>query len=249
MGRLSNKVVIITGAAQGLGQTQAEVCAKEGAKVVATDIQWDQLQHVVKGITTDGYEAIAIEHDVTSETAWQKTIKKTIDTFGKVDVLVNNAGIVAFEQVEDLLLDDWNNVMNVNATGTFLGMKYVIPAMRKAGGGSIINISSISGIIGNGHAAYNASKGAIRAVTKNAAYYYATDKIRVNSIHPGVIITPLTKPLLEDPQINEEYHRLTMLPYLGEPTDVAYGVVYLASDEAKFITGTELIIDGGITAK
>jgi NAD(P)-dependent dehydrogenase (short-subunit alcohol dehydrogenase family) len=240
---------MITGAAQGLGQTQAEICAKEGAKVVATDIQSDQLQTVVNGIIDSGYESIAIKHDVTSETAWQKTIQTAVDTYGKLDVLVNNAGIVAFEQVEDLALEDWNKVMNVNAGGTFLGMKYAIPAMRQAGGGSIINISSISGIIGNGHTAYNASKGAVRAVTKNAALFYANDKIRVNSIHPGVIITPLTKPLLEDPKVNEEYHSLTMLPYLGEPADVAYGVVYLASDESKFITGAELVIDGGIVAK
>lgn len=249
MGRLTGKVVIVTGAARGLGQTQAEVCAKEGAKVVATDILMDELKETVDGILAQGFEAIAVEQDVSSEESWKQTIQKTIDTYGQLNVLVNNAGIVAFNQVEDLDLEDWNKVMSVNATGSFLGMKHVIPEMKRSGGGSIVNISSVSGIIGYGYAAYNASKGAIRAVTKSAAVHYAKDKIRVNSIHPGVIITPLSKPLLQDEKYREEFYSMTLLPYLGETEDVAYGVVFLASDESKYMTGSELVIDGGLLAQ
>lgn len=248
MGRLDGKIIIVTGAARGLGATQAELCAKEGAKVVATDIQTELLEEVVKGINDRGDEAIALTQDISSEEDWKKTIQKTVDTFGKLDVLVNNAGTVAFHSAADATLEDWNNVINVNATGTFLGIKHAIPEMQKNGGGSIVNISSVSGIIGYGYTAYNASKGAIRALTKNVARDYAKDKIRVNSIHPGIIITPLSKPLLEQEEYRNELHSMTLLPYLGETWDVAQGVVYLASDESKFVTGSELVIDGGMLA-
>ncbi len=249
MGRLDGKVVIVTGAARGLGAAQAELLAQEGAKVVATDILKEQLEETVNGIKQSGGEAVALEHDVSAEEDWKRIINSTIDKYGELNVLVNNAGIVAFNKVADLSLEDWNKVISVNATGAFLGIKHAIPEMQKIGGGSIINMSSVSGVIGYGYFAYNASKGAIRTLTKNAALDYAKDKIRVNSVHPGVIITPLSEPLLQDENYRNEFHSMTALPYLGEPKDVAYGVVFLASDESKFVTGSEFVIDGGLLAK
>jgi NAD(P)-dependent dehydrogenase (short-subunit alcohol dehydrogenase family) len=249
MGRLDGKIVMITGAAQGLGQTQAELCAEEGAIVIATDLKTDLLEEVIKGINDSGKEAIGIKQDVSSEEDWKNVMYTAIDTYGRLDVLVNNAGISLFLSLTDTSLDIWNQVMNINATGTFLGMKHAIPEMQKSGGGSIVNISSVTGITGDGFAAYNTSKGAIRSLTKNAAVSYAHDKIRVNSVHPGMMVTPLTQPILDTEEGRKEFESKTLLPYLGSPIDVAYGVLYLASDESKFVTGTELIIDGGLLAK
>ncbi len=248
MGRLDGKVAIITGAASGQGALEAEMFAAEGAKVVATDIQEDLLKKVVDKVNKEGGDAIAIKLDVTSETEWQKVINKTVETYGALNILVNNAGVFIAGTAEEATLDTWNKVMNINAAGTFLGIKYAIPEMRKAGGGSIVNISSISGILGFGAAAYNASKGAIRTLTKNVAADFAKDNIRVNSIHPGVVVTPMTDPLLEVPETRKSLEDMTPLPRLGEPKDIAYGALYLASDETSFMTGSELIIDGGVVA-
>jgi len=248
MGRLDGKVAIITGAASGQGALEAEMFAAEGAKVVATDIQEDLLKKVVDKVNKEGGDAIAIKLDVTSETEWQKVINKTVETYGALNILVNNAGVFVAGTAEEATLDTWNKVMNINAAGTFLGIKYAIPEMRKAGGGSIVNISSISGILGFGAAAYNASKGAIRTLTKNVAADFAKDNIRVNSIHPGVVVTPMTDPLLEVPETRKSLEDMTPLPRLGEPKDIAYGALYLASDETSFMTGSELIIDGGVVA-
>jgi len=248
MGRLDGKVAIITGAASGQGALEVKMFAGEGAKVVATDVQEDLLKDVVDEVKKEGGDVLAIKLDVTSEAEWKDVVNKTVETYGKLDILVNNAGIFIGGNAEETTLDKWDKVMHVNATGTFLGIKYAIPEMRKAGGGSIVNISSISGILGFGAAAYNASKGAIRTLTKNVAADYAKDNIRVNSIHPGVVVTPMSEPLLDVPETRKSLEDMTPLPRLGEPKDIAYGALYLASDETSFMTGSELIIDGGVVA-
>ncbi len=248
MGRLDGKVAIITGAASGQGALETKLFAKEGAKVVATDVQEDKLKEVVEEVNKEGGDALAIKHDVTSEAEWKEVISKAVETYGTLNVLVNNAGVFIPGNAEEATLENWNKVMNINAAGTFLGIKYALPEMRKAGGGSIVNISSISGILGFGAAAYNASKGAIRTLTKNVAADFAKENIRVNSIHPGVIVTPMTDPLLNVPETRKSLEDMTPLPRLGEPKDIAYGALYLASDETSFMTGSELVIDGGVVA-
>lgn len=249
MSRLENKVAIITGAAGGQGAKEASLFAKEGAKIVATDVQEDKLNDVVKNITDDGGQAIALQHDVSNEQDWEKVVSEAVREFGKVDILVNNAGILIKDEIETTSLENFEKVTNINMNGTFLGMKHVIPEMKKNDGGSIINISSVAGIIGGyGGAGYNASKGAIRVMTKNAAVDYADSKVRANSIHPGVILSPMTEDLLKDKETKQELEEGTLLPYLGDTSDIAYGALYLASDESKFITGSELVIDGGLLA-
>ena len=246
MGRLNGKVAIITGAASGQGSVEAKLFAKEGARVVITGRREEPLQQLIEEIEGNGGDAIYIMHDITSEADWKKVVQKTVEVYGSLNILVNNAGIFMAGNAEETTLEDWNKVMGTNATGAFLGMKYVIPEMREAGEGSIINISSVSGIIGFGAAAYNASKGAIRTLTKNVAVDYAKENIRVNSIHPGVIDTPMTEKMLKDPDTKAKLEAMTPLPRFGKPEDVAYGVLYLASQESSFITGAELVIDGGM---
>ncbi len=249
MGRLAGKVALITGAAMGQGEAEARLFANEGAKVVLTDVQEELVQKVADSIIDSGGQALALKHDVSSEQDWQHVIEKTIERFGTLNVLVNNAGIATTSMMENHSIEEWNKVMSINATGVFLGMKYAIPEMRKAGGGSIINISSIAGILGMGTNAYSASKGAVRVLTKAAAMDYAKDNIRVNSVHPGIIVTPMTKDLLEHEETRKGFEAGTPLPRLGKPEDVAYGVLYLASDESSFVTGIELVIDGGYIAR
>ncbi|MFP3125952.1 glucose 1-dehydrogenase [Ectobacillus funiculus] len=250
MGRLNGKVAIITGAASGQGACEAEIFAKEGAKVVAVDVQIDLLQQVVLNIKSFGGEAIALKLDVSSEEEWKSVVAQTVEAYGKVDILVNNAGIVISNNIENCNLNEWNKIQNINATGVYLGTKYVIAEMLKTGGGSIVNISSIDSIVGgSSSAAYAASKGSVRSLSRHTAIDYAKSNIRVNSVFPGYIITPMTEAQLTDDARSEYIYSQTALPYLGKPEDVAYGVLFLASDEAKFITGTELVIDGGYTAK
>lgn len=247
MGRLNGKVAIITGAAGGQGAYEAELFAKEGAKVVATDMHTDLLESLVTKINDNGGQAISLKQNVTSAEDWQTVVQHTVKIFGQVDILINNAGIYISNRIEETPLEEWEKTMSVNATGVYLGMKYVIPEMVKSGGGSIVNISSIDGIIGSGHsAAYAASKGAVRSLTKNAAFSHAKNKIRINSVHPGVIVTPMNEHQLASEDTKTFAQKNTPLPYLGKPEDVAYGVLYLASDESKFVTGIELVIDGGL---
>jgi NAD(P)-dependent dehydrogenase (short-subunit alcohol dehydrogenase family) len=247
VGRLSGKVAIITGAALGMGAAEAKLFAKEGAKVVATDIKDDVLQEVVNEIKANGGDAIGLKHNVISEEEWKKVIQTTIDHYGKVDILVNNAGIASPKTMAQMEMDEWNKVMDINLNGCVIGMKYVIPEMQKSGGGSLINISSIGGIVGMaGSSPYTAAKGALRSLTKSAAVEYGKDKIRVNSVHPGIIETPMTAESFKDAL--PFYKTFTQLPYFGQPEDVAYGVLFLASDESRFMTGAELVIDGGWTA-
>lgn len=247
-GRLSGKVALISGAARGMGESEARLFAREGAQVVLGDILEDQGRAAVENITQQGGSVTFVPLDVTREQDWQRAVETVEQTYGRLDILVNNAGIVRMAPLDETSLEAWNEVIGVNQTGVFLGMKHAVPAMRRAGGGSIVNISSIAGLIGLPNIpAYQASKGAVRLLTKNAAVQYATDKIRVNSVHPGRIETPMTAPLA--PERREMLLRLTPLGRDGTAEEVAYGVLYLASDESSYVTGTELVIDGGYTAR
>ncbi|MFG3613865.1 SDR family NAD(P)-dependent oxidoreductase [Rummeliibacillus stabekisii] len=245
--RLQGKVAIITGAANGMGAAEARLFAKEGAKVVATDLNEEKLNEVVADVKAAGGEITGIKQNVASEEEWKAVVAKTVELYGKVDVLVNNAGVAMSKNFATMEMDEWNWVMDINLNGCVLGMKYAIPEMQKAGGGSVINISSIGGIVGMaGSSPYTAAKGALRSLSKSAAVEYGKDKIRVNSVHPGIIVTPMTAPSMEDAMPYYKMH--TQLPYFGNPEDVAHGVVFLASDESRFMTGAELVIDGGWTA-
>jgi NAD(P)-dependent dehydrogenase (short-subunit alcohol dehydrogenase family) len=254
MDRVKGKVAIITGAAQGLGKAHALLLSKEGAKVVVTDTNEAQGKRVVEEIKKGGGVAIFIKHDVSSEKDWERVIRETLERFGKLDILVNNAGVNLWKKIEDTSLDEWQWLMSINLNGVFLGTKYAIGAMKKTGGGSIINISSVAGIVGTlDTSAYHASKGGVRIFTKAAAlecskagYNY---NIRVNSVHPGVIKTAMVEGLLNDEEKMKDALSWHPLGHFGEPEDIAYGVLYLASDESKFVTGAELVIDGGWTAK
>lgn len=252
MGRLTGKVAIITGAASGMGLAGAQLFAKEGAKVVATDVVFDVLEERVNEIVADGGDAIALRLDVASPESWQEVVDKTIDTYGKIDILVNNAGIHIAKGILEAELDDWNKVMAINSTGVWLGMKSVIPHMQKNGGGSIVNTSSIAAIvggIGDGHgAAYSASKGAVRALTKHAAQWFGEYNIRVNSVHPGAIFTGMVEKvgIKSREEMGSHYEgRAALKPYAGESMDIANAYLYLASDESKYVTGLELVVDGG----
>lgn len=255
MGRVEGKVAIVTGASLGLGYAMARLLAREGAKIVATDQREQEGKALVDAIVASGGEAIFATHDVASETDWRHVIDAAIDRFGKLDILVNNAGVAHAGSVEDTTLEQWRWLMSINLDGVFLGTKYAVAAMKDRGG-SIINLSSIEGLIGDpGLAAYNASKGGVRIFTKSAALHCAKAgyKIRVNSIHPGYIWTPMVEGYIAAQANPGEVRRcldaLHPLGHMGEPDDIAFGVLYLASDESKFVTGAELIIDGGYTAQ
>ncbi len=249
--RLEYKVALISGGARGQGAAEARLFAREGSKVVIGDILEDEGRQVEAEINELGGECVFVNLDVTSADAWQNAVDTAVNRFGKLDVLVNNAGIFKLATVEETSAELWDEIMDINAKGVFLGTKCAIPEMRKAGGGSIINISSVAGLIGSSNsAAYGASKGAVRLFTKATAIQYAKEGIRANSIHPGVIETPMTESnLLGD----EEARRFSIarhpLGRVGQPEDVAYGALFLASDESSFMTGSELVIDGGLTAR
>ncbi len=247
-GRLDGKVALISGAARGMGQAEADLFAQEGAKVVLADVLDDLGRQAAQDIVRQGGEAYYVHLDVTLESDWQRAVETAEQTYGQLSILINNAGIVRMAPLDETSLEAWHEVINVNQTGVFLGMKHAIPAMRRAGGGSIINISSVAGLVGLPNIpAYQASKGAVRLLTKNAAVQYAQDNIRVNSIHPGRIETPMTAPLASERR--EMVINLTPLRRDGKPREVAYGALFLASDEASYVTGAELVIDGGFTAQ
>ena len=250
MPRLQDKVALISGAARGQGACEAELFAQEGAKVVLTDILDDEGEAVAAEIRQQGGDAVYLHLDVTQKQQWQDVIQATVDRYGKLDILVNNAGIFPMFRVEETTVELWDQVMDINVTGVFLGTKHAIPAMRAAGGGSIINISSVAGLVGGSRAsAYSASKGAVRILTKNTAVQHATDGIRANSVHPGIIVTQMTEELLSDEHARAQRLAATPIGRFGTATDVAYGVLFLASDESSYITGSELVIDGGSTAQ
>ena len=249
--RLEGKVAMISGGARGMGASEAKLFAKEGARVVIGDVLEEEGHRTEAEINETGGEAIFVRLDVTSEADWERAVSTAVQRFGRLDVLVNNAGILVSSTIEDMPVEMWDQVMYVNAKGVFLGTKAAIGQMKQSGGGSIINISSISGMLGqeNVNAGYNASKGAVRIFTKAAAIQYAGDGIRVNSLHPGSVATPMTEESRADP----ERLRLAMsripLGRIADPEEIAYGALFLASDESSYMTGSELVIDGGVTAQ
>jgi NAD(P)-dependent dehydrogenase (short-subunit alcohol dehydrogenase family) len=256
MGRLDNKVAVVTGGARGIGKATCRLLASEGAKVAVTDIIEDEGEQVADEIRDNGGTAEYWHLDTTRETEVEKVIDEVAEKFGGLHVLVNNAGIAGTnEPTEDIDLKEWKNVLDVNVNGVFLCTKHAIAHMRKAGGGSIINLSSIYGIVSAPDLpAYHASKGAVRLMSKTDALLYAKEKIRVNSVHPGYIWTPLVEDLGKNAQGGVDAFRQELasrhpVGSVGEPEDIAYGILYLASDESKFVTGSELVIDGGYTAQ
>ena len=234
-----------------MGAAEARLFAQEGARVVVADILEDEGRAVENDINAKGGEALFVRLDVTSESDWERAVAATVGRFGKLDVLVNNAGIGGASRVEDTTVEAWERVMAVNAKGVFLGTRAAIPAMRRAGGGSIVNISSQLGLVGMEESSpqYSASKGAVRLLTKLTALQYARDAIRANSVHPGPIVTPMTERRRSDPAQYQRMLARIPLGRYGQPDEVAYGVLYLASDESAFVTGSELVIDGGWTAQ
>jgi NAD(P)-dependent dehydrogenase (short-subunit alcohol dehydrogenase family) len=249
--RLEGRIALISGGARGMGAVEARLFAKEGAKIIIGDVLEDEGRKLEAEINATGGEALFVRLDVTSEADWQKAVEAAVNRFGKLDVLVNNAGISGRGRVEDTAVEEWDRVMAVNAKGVFLGTKVAIPAMRRAGGGSIINISSQLGLVGTDHSSpqYQASKGAVRLLTKATAIQYAKEGIRANSVHPGPVVTPMTEAARADPERYQLMLSRIPLGCYGQPEDVAYGVLYLASDEARWVTGSELVIDGGWTAQ
>ncbi len=247
--RLAGKVALITGGAHGMGEAEARMFAKEGAKVVIGDLLETEGRQVAAAIAAAGGDARFARLDVTSEPDWRAAVATTVDAFGKLDVLVNNAGISGSDP-DTLSTALWERLMDVNARGAFLGMKHAIPALQRAGGGSIVNISSISGFVGQPfiHMGYNASKAAVRVMTKSAAVQYARDGIRVNSVHPGFMPPMLTSKTTADPAMRAEMLKGVPMARAGRPDEVAYAVLFLASDEASYVTGTELVVDGGFLA-
>lgn len=249
--RLVGKVALISGGARGMGAAEARLFAREGARVILGDILEAEGRAVEADINAKDGEAVFVRLDVTSEADWQEAVARAVGHFGKLNVLVNNAGVGGASRVEDTTVEEWDRVMDVNAKGVFLGTKAVIPAMRRAGGGSIVNISSQLGLVGMDISSpqYQASKGAVRLLTKATAIQYASEGIRANSVHPGPIVTPMTERRRADPEQYRLMRSRIPLGRYGEPDEVAYGALYLASDEAAFVTGSELVIDGGWTAQ
>jgi 3alpha(or 20beta)-hydroxysteroid dehydrogenase len=241
MARLDGKVALITGAARGMGRTTAELFAQEGAQVIAGDVREPD-----PPFDSDAIQAIHL--DVSSEDAWKQAVGDAVERYGRIDILVNNAGVIQYEGLEEMTLEIWHRTIAVDQTGVFLGMREVVPVMKRNGGGSIVNISSIWGSAAvSGAHAYHAAKSAVRNMTKNVAMEYATDGIRANSVHPGYIVTPLTE--VQAPEVNQLMIDTTPMRRPGQSIEVAYGTLYLASDEASYVTGIELVIDGGYLAQ
>ncbi len=250
MARLEGKVALISGGARGQGAIEARMFAEEGASVVIGDILDDQGRQTEAELQELGYNVTYVHLDVTSEADWESAVQAAVSAYGKLDVLLNNAGILIRKSIEETTEDDWDRIFAVNAKGVFLGTKAAIPAMREAGGGSIINISSTAGLVGspNGSASYTATKGAVRLFTKSTAVQHAREGIRCNSIHPGPIETDMIADTLNDPANMALRMQRLPLGRVGKPSEIAYGAIYLASDESSFVTGSEVVIDGGTTA-
>ena len=250
MARLEGKVALISGGARGQGAVEARMFAEEGASVVIGDILDEQGRRTEAELQELGYNVTFVHLDVTSESDWDAAVQAAISAYGKLDILLNNAGILIRKNIEETTEEDWDRIFSINAKGVFLGTKAAIPAMRENGGGSIINISSTAGLVGspNGSASYTATKGAVRLFTKSTAIQHAREGIRCNSIHPGPIETDMIADTLNDPANLELRMQRLPLGRVGKPSEIAYGAIYLASDESSFVTGSELVIDGGTTA-
>ena len=247
--RLQDKVAIVTGAASGMEASTARLFAREGAKVVVADMLEAEGREVAQSIASGGGAALFQKLDVASEAEWDAAVAATLQAYGKIDILINNAGVSGSDP-DRLSLATWDRQMAINARGAFLGMRAVIPVMQKAKGGSIVNISSISGIAGQSfvHMGYNASKGAVRTMSKAAAVQFATDGIRVNSVHPGLMPPMRTSKLSADPGVRAGFLKSIPMAREGRIEEVAYANLFLASDEASYITGIELPVDGGYLA-
>ncbi|AST91015.1 MULTISPECIES: SDR family NAD(P)-dependent oxidoreductase [Sutcliffiella] len=244
--RLADKVAVVTGATGGIGKAISEKFVKEGAQLLLVDLDQQRLEELKVELAPFGQKIEVIVADVSSKQSWEQILDKIDSEFTTVNVLVNNAGISGNEGLLETDYQRWNQIIQTNLTSVYLGMYELLPKMIASGGGSIINTSSIFAIIGSGkNAAYTAAKSGMMGLTKTAAVEFAKNYVRVNTIHPGMIRTPMTKAKLEKPEILARFRTLTPWPDFGEPDDIAYGAVYLASDESKFVTGTELVIDGG----
>ncbi|WP_186786133.1 SDR family NAD(P)-dependent oxidoreductase [Paenibacillus agilis] len=249
--RLQGKTAIITGGATGIGRATVQKFLEQGANVIFTDINEENGRKTCDELKRVSENVMFIKHDVQSEEDWALVVSEANDKYGRIDVLFNNAGIFSSKPIEDYTIEEWNRLMGINVTGVFLGMKHVIPIMRNKESGSIINASSIAGLKGApNHALYGASKGAVRIMSKDIAMEVAQHKIRVNSIHPGVIQTPMGDAVASGVKLTtEQLASHIPLKRLGTPDDIAHLVVFLASDESTFITGTEMVVDGGSSAR
>jgi len=250
MNRLKDKVAIITGAAGGMGKAEAILFAQEGASVLATDRQFEKMDKWVREAREEKLDIECLAHDVTSEADWKKVSDHAVSVFGKIDILINNAGIypvgATCDNTDKAL---WDKVMAINLTGPFLGVKAVIPYMKKNKQGVIVNVSSIAGMVGGNGAAYSASKGGLRLLTKDLAVEYAKDNIRVNSLHPGGVLTPMTEELVKAPGMDEIIKNMSPQGRMADAIELAYAALYLASPESAFMTGAELVVDGGMIAR
>ena len=249
MGRLAGKIAIISGGARGQGAEEARLFAHEGATVIIGDILDQDGRKIESEIAEQGGEAKFAHLDVSSEEDWLRAVDLSMREYGKLDILVNNAGILLMKGLEDTTSQEWDHIQDINSKGVFLGSKAVIPAMRESGGGSIINISSIAGLIGSKFSAYGASKGLVRTLTKSIAVNHGHEGIRCNSVHPGIIETDMVSEMIGTQEGREYQLNRTPLKVIATSRDVALGVLYLASDESRYVTGSELVIDGGITAQ
>jgi NAD(P)-dependent dehydrogenase (short-subunit alcohol dehydrogenase family) len=251
MPRVENKVAVVTGGGVGIGRACSILLAREGARVVLTQRHEEAAQDTVREIEAQGGQAMYVKQDVTLEDDWVRVLDQTRQTWGLPDILVNNAGIYIIENLADTSVDQWHTLMNVNAMGVFLGMKHLAPVMAEAGGGAIVNVSSVAGLNGiAGHVLYSASKGAVITMTKDAAIEYATRGVRVNVVQPGYIDTGMADYGADKQGVTKaDLGQWHPMGHIGEPFDVAYAVVYLASDESKFVTGAGILVDGGFTAQ
>jgi cyclopentanol dehydrogenase len=249
MKRVQDKVILVTGGAMGMGQSHSELLASQGAWVFVADVNQTQGQSTVDGIRKNGGKADFLKLDVTQETDWNAAVNQIVERAGRLDVLVNNAGILILKPVQDTSNQEWDRIFDVNVRSVFIGTRAAIPVMQKQGGGTIVNVSSIYGLVGApGASAYEASKGAVRLFTKSCAVDLAPFNIRVNSVHPGVIETQMTKALLDDPAVRPLRLGPTLLKRPAQPIEVSQAVLFLASDESSFVHGAELVVDGGYTA-
>ncbi len=250
MKRVENKVVIVTGAAGGIGAAVAKLFAKEGAKVLATDMNEEKLKSWVVAARAEGLLIDYMKHNVTNESEWKKVLGKAIELHGKLDVLVNNAGVYpGFADCENTSIELWGHVLSINLTGPFIGCKTSIPYLRNNGGGAIINIASIAGLVGGNGSAYSSSKGGLVLFGKDLAVNLAKDKIRVNTVCPGGVLTPMTEELMKTPGMEQTIKDMSPQGRMADPIEIANGVLFLASDESSFMTGAELVIDGGSVAR